>query len=98
MKKLRSGVIVALALVGLSAGAVSAESESQRHAPEAWVLAAVDLDCLTAVDPGQGGEPVTAASRAQEVRLREYLDFHAQALDDGRLLLPWSLPTGPTTH
>jgi len=98
MRKLQSCAIAVMALAGLSAGAVSAESGSQQRAPVQWVLAAVDRDCLANVDPGQASEPVTPVSRAQEMRLREYLDFHARAVDDGRLLLPWSLPAGPTTH
>ena len=86
MKKALGMVLVSMAVLQ---GAVAAEAD---RAEPVMQLAALDVECLDGVRMGQAHAAPPAAMQLQEARLQEYLEFHAQAADDGRMLLPWSVP------
>jgi len=86
MKKALGLVLVSMAVLQ---GPVAAEADRVEPVMQ---LAALDLECLDGVRMGQERAIPPAALQPKEARLQEYLEFHAQVADDGRVLLPWSVP------
>jgi hypothetical protein len=86
MKNALGMVLFSMAVLH-GAGAVAAQADRVEPVMQ---MAALDLECLDGVRMGQARAAPPAAM--QQARLQEYLEFHAQVADDGRVLLPWSVP------
>lgn len=89
---------VLMASVALAATAGAAQEESAGIRADPVHVAVADLDCIDQVSLGNGRERAGMSAMGQDARLQEYLELHAQAADDGRVLLPWSVPIAPATH
>lgn len=99
MKTLRKTLITAAVLARVPAGPVWAGPEPDVMAREVGRLAAVDMDVVTDVRLGRASGPMPHAVAAQEHRVQEYLALHARAVDDGGMLLRWSVPgVRPRVH
>jgi len=88
MKKALGMLLVSMAVLQ-GTGALAAQADRVEPVMQ---VAALDLECLDAVRMGQARAAPPAAMQPQQARLQEYLEFHAQVADDGRVLLPWSVP------
>lgn len=99
MKTLRRILITAGVLACVPAGPVRAGPEPDVMAREVGRLAAVDMVVVTDVRLGRASGPMPHVVAAQERRLHEYLALHARAVDDGGMLLRWSVPgVRPRVH
>jgi len=86
MKKALGVVLVSMALLE---GAAAADADRGEPVMQ---LAALDVECLDGVRMGQARATSPTVMQPHEARVHEYLEFHAQVADDGRVLLPWSVP------
>jgi len=85
MNKALSVVLLSMAVLQ---AAVAAEVERVEPVMQ---LAALELQCLDGLRMGQASAAPHAAMQPQAARVQEYLEFHAQAAEHGRVLLPWSV-------